>query len=221
MTGNRFSDKNKNMHHEEQRSVSAWEAFQGKKEDPFKGGKGEKEDRIEPCEEESVAIKRLRIRFMGKVAKSQSCWIWMASVNKDGYGYFRLGASMAKAHRVSWKIHKGEILGGLSVLHKCDNPSCVNPDHLWLGTQSDNIRDMHEKGRANKASGLKNGAHIHPERLPRGERNGRSKISGDIVLAIRSMRDSGSMGIEIAKRFNVSPATVSKIIRRESWAHIP
>ncbi len=94
-------------------------------------------------------------RFWAKVqlGSSEECWIWQAALKRDGYGLFRVESyvAMRSAHRVSWEIAFGEIPTGMQVLHRCDNPPCVNPSHLWLGTQQDNIRDMNEKGRHVKA----------------------------------------------------------------------
>lgn len=89
-------------------------------------------------------------RFWEKVHKTESCWLWTASV-KDGFPYGQIGhpgtRTPRRAHRVSWELHNGPIPAGLFVLHKCDNPRCVRPDHLFLGTQSDNLKDAYSKGR--------------------------------------------------------------------------
>lgn len=93
-------------------------------------------------------------RFWKKVDKRgpEECWTWLASVQTVGhpYGYFRFGKTMKKAHRISWMLNNGEIPEGMCVLHKCDNPRCVNPAHLFIGTQLENIRDRDRKGRTTR-----------------------------------------------------------------------
>ncbi|KKN16791.1 hypothetical protein LCGC14_0972530, partial [marine sediment metagenome] len=88
-----------------------------------------------------------KIRFWGKVKKTNSCWMWVATLHA-GYGYVGLNGKDYSAHRISWEIHFGKIPEGMLVLHKCDNPPCVNPKHLWIGTRKQNTQDMIKKGRA-------------------------------------------------------------------------
>lgn len=90
-------------------------------------------------------------RFWDKVSRPEGCWKWTGVKNQFGYGRLRTGKSMIVAHRVSWQIHNGPIPKGMSVLHKCDNPECTNPEHLFLGTYSDNAKDMVAKKRHNMA----------------------------------------------------------------------
>jgi len=101
------------------------------------------------CEIHNRKITPIMERFMSKVQKTDDCWIWIGSHNNHGYGkmmYPRKG-EFIYAHRLSYILHKGEIPDGLLVLHKCDNPLCVNPSHLFLGTQLDNVHDAIHKGR--------------------------------------------------------------------------
>jgi hypothetical protein len=86
-------------------------------------------------------------RFWARVDKSGECWLWTGPRDKDGYGKANVRRRALRAHRVSWTMANGAIPEGLIVCHRCDTPACVRPDHLWLGTQLDNVRDMTAKGR--------------------------------------------------------------------------
>ena len=106
-------------------------------------------------------------RFWSSVEKTTSCWLWRGNKSGRGYGNLWVAGVYILAHRLSYELHSGPIPHGLLVLHDCpdgDNPLCVNPDHLWIGTQQDNVHDMFRKQR--------NGALTHPERLARGDRHG-------------------------------------------------
>ncbi len=99
---------------------------------------------------ERIPKESLEERFWRYVQKTDGCWLWTASLSgKPGnaYGSLHNEGKMEKAHRISWTIHNGKIPEGIFVLHKCDNPVCINPSHLFLGTQFDNMRDMVSKGR--------------------------------------------------------------------------
>lgn len=134
------------------------------------------------------------------------CWEWGGCRNKWGYGTIKIQCRDRKAHRVSWAIHFGELSTDLDVLHRCDNPSCVNPDHLWLGNDSMNRTDSVTKGRDNS---------------PKGERNkGGGKLTEEKVAAIRNRTALGEGQRHVAKDFGVSQALVSLIHRRESWRHV-
>jgi len=95
-------------------------------------------------------IERFHEKYV--INPDNGCWEWTATLDQSGYGLLGYEGSMKGAHRFSYKIYKGEIPKGLYVLHKCDNPPCVNPEHLFLGTQKDNMDDMYNKGRAKRMS---------------------------------------------------------------------
>lgn len=96
-------------------------------------------------------------RFFQKVNKTDSCWLWTGALNARGYGSLATDTKTMSAHRYSYIIHKGEIPDGLIICHTCDVPSCVNPEHLWAGTYSENTRDMFDKGRQGTSNRKKDG----------------------------------------------------------------
>jgi hypothetical protein len=120
----------------------------------------------------------LKERFFAKAKLSSfirpgmttPCLEWQAARDRDGYGYFGVRAGkVAKAHRLAWEFAHGPIPDGLHVLHKCDNPPCIDVEHLFLGTNDDNVADMNAKGRAvcKPSLGDANGSRLHPESRPR------------------------------------------------------
>jgi hypothetical protein len=163
-------------------------------------------------------------RFWSFVDKSPGhgpngdCWIWHGGKRK-GHGAFtpRKG-EMWCAHRFSYFLAHGHIDQSLLVLHSCDNRPCVNPAHLRQGTQADNIRDMHKRGR--EASGDKHGSKTHPESRPRGEQCSYAKLTAEIVREIRSDAASGVSHAELARRYGISRPMVIFIVQRKQWAHV-
>lgn len=149
-------------------------------------------------------------RLWPKIAKMDpdKCWPWTASTNEHGYGTIKEGGKKGRsvlAHRAVYEDVFGPIPDGLNVLHRCDNPPCCNPGHLWLGTQSDNARDMHEKGRwkLNKSYD--------------GEGNPAAKLTVKEVLEIRNASEPHD---QIASRYGITASNVSVIKNRKSWKHI-
>lgn len=144
-------------------------------------------------------------RFWGKVdrngpihpALGTPCWVWTAGLTRFGYGKFQINRKSIHAHRVVWTLERGDIPGDLNVLHHCDNPPCVNPDHLYLGTHADNHADMMERDRYTFA-----------------------KLTKDDVRLIRQLCASGMTKENVASRFHVHPVTVSKIVRRTRWKSV-
>ena len=154
-----------------------------------------------------------------KTRRKGSCWEWAFCRNR--YGIFRvLGETLA--HRVSYRVFIGEIPKGMNVLHKCDNTVCVNPKHLFLGTQLDNVRDMIEKGRGNWAKGLLNARYTHPETSPRGVKHGRAKLNDEIVKNLRNMFRSGQkMNIsQLSRQYGVARPVIRNAIIGKTWRHV-
>ena len=89
----------------------------------------------------------VKARFLDKFTVTPGCWLWRGAITSTGYGHMKVGEHYEKAHRIAWRFAYGVIPDGLQVCHRCDNPPCVNPDHLFLGTQVDNLRDCYRKGR--------------------------------------------------------------------------
>lgn len=147
-----------------------------------------------------------------KVGDNSKCWEWQATRTKHGYGHFRVQGKLKLAHRIAYELVHGKFPDTFDVLHNCDNRACVNPGHLWLGTDSDNMRDMVAKGR--------NVTHIK-EFIKRGEENGKAKLTDDKVREIRRMYIPQVVGYKrIAKIFGITPNMVSYIVRGKNWKHI-
>jgi hypothetical protein len=144
---------------------------------------------------------------------NSGCWLWAGSISPNGYGQFRISAKEKPmgAHRASWVLAYGAVPNGLCVCHKCDERTCVNPDHLFVGTYKENMQDAAAKGRMNWKSG-------RSQNLPKGEKHHSAKLVSDQVMAIKS---STASGVELAKTYGVSTITISRIKRGIIWGHIP
>lgn len=149
-------------------------------------------------------------RFISKFVIENECWVWKGAKNRKGYGVIRLRDKNMLAHRVAWIKSKYDIPNGLYVLHKCDNPSCVNPNHLFLGTPKDNMDDKMKKGREVK-----------------GENHGGSKLTEENVKEIRNLYTKGRPGQvnefslrKLAKRYGVNSHTIFNIVNNNTWKDI-
>ena len=146
-------------------------------------------------------------RFWAKVRRGADgeCWEWTSSGTRDGYGKFSIAKRKMSAHRVSWIIAFGSIEDGACVLHRCDNPSCVNPGHLFIGTKKDNVEDMRSKGRQRW--------------IKAGEK--RIKLSREQVEMLRSDKANGASSPQLAARYGISESHARRIANGSKWRESP
>lgn len=155
-------------------------------------------------------------RFWEKVKKTDGCWLWIGGKFKYGYGAFG-GRKHDRAHRVSYEMAYGPIPHGLFVCHHCDNPACVRPDHLFVGTNNDNIQDSVRKGRRRGAPLEKNWVHLHPNAV-RGENNPNAKLTRAQVENIRKTYVPRKVTrIELASKYGVNKSCIDRILASTSW----
>lgn len=149
------------------------------------------------------------IVFWSKVDRSNgatSCWNWAARINEWGYGEVWYKGRHCKSHRVSWELMHGEIPDGLCVLHTCDNPACVNPNHLFLGTNLDNMRDKVSKNRQSRLNGENHPLH---------------KLTKEQVLAIRQEYSKGDVSLKtLSKRYGIGISTAGGIVTYRAWREL-
>lgn len=143
------------------------------------------------------------------IVKSNGCWIWQRKTNPQGYGSMSLSRKNNKkvgAHRFSAWLHGMPLTDDLFVCHRCDNPSCVNPDHLFLGTASDNSKDMRDKGRLN---------------IMHGSQNPASKLNARAVRYIRKHGQKGDGSVQrLAQKYDVNDSTILGVLNGKTWSHI-
>jgi hypothetical protein len=173
------------------------------------------------CSKKCGARGRLTLedRLWRQVKRGDGCWLWTGALNDAGYGRIRLGKTRTRAHRVAWIVTYGPIPDGLFVCHKCDQPLCCRPDHLWLGSHADNMADCYAKGR--QATGMRSGNWTHPERLPRGEAHKNSTLTDADVRAIRARYIPRVVSMSmLGREFNVTAGTIHGIVHRKTWTHL-
>lgn len=142
--------------------------------------------------------------FNRKIDKTGECWLWTDYRKPNGYGTFHMGKKSYYAHRVQYQESNDLLLGALDVvMHTCDNPSCVKPQHLGVGLHLDNVKDC-----------------INKERNIRGEASIHAKITADDVREIREASSSGVLGVTLAVRYVLSRAQISRIASKSSWKHL-
>lgn len=175
-------------------------------------------------------------QFWAKVDRSAGpCWPWLARLGRDGYGQTKWGGKNVRAHRLAWELTFGPIPEGKFILHArgCNNPACVNPAHLRVGTHAENMEDRNAQGRQSKGNahadtmrrvasrGDANGLRLHPERAARGETNGNAKLVAANIPVIDARIAAGETQAFIAADYGVAHTLIGKIARREIWKHIP
>ncbi len=152
-----------------------------------------------------VIISESLEKFEKKFIKTDSCWVWQGTITGQGYGqFYKKEIGLQLAHRVSYRFYKGEIPKGINVLHKCDNPPCVNPSHLFLGTQRDNITDMIRKGRKGISRMF-------------GQKNPKSIFSEAQVNEMRLLYSQGHKISEIHKIFGGAYQSIWYIVKGKNW----
>lgn len=142
----------------------------------------------------------------------EGCWEWPGRRKYDGYGIHQYGGQSRMAHRIAYTLTYGPIPGGFFVCHRCDNSACCNPKHLFVGTNSDNMKDMVSKGRHSFA--------VYPDQIKRGEDNGNSKLTELKVREIFRMRHEGATIKMISTRTSMHYNTIKRILQRKLWAHV-
>lgn len=148
---------------------------------------------------------KARARFINSVEfdPNGGCWLWAALCAPDGYGRMNVSDMSTAAHRYSWLLHHGAIPPTAKVCHRCDIRACVNPDHLFIGTQAENMADMVRKGRSLA-----------------GERHNKARLTDGQVRRIRALRADGALLAEIADRFGVALGTIGMITAGKTWRHV-
>lgn len=149
------------------------------------------------------------------------CWIWKGALNRKGYGQRGLNGKLVYTHRFAWLLFHGDIPEEMKVLHRCDCRNCVNPSHLFIGTDKDNARDREEKGRGAQPTGDASGKRLNPEACARGNSNGRAKLSEADIREMRSKYAKGGWSHQqIADAYGIDKSQAGRIIRRQFWKHV-
>lgn len=139
----------------------------------------------------------MKERFLKKVKKTLGCWEWTANKDFSGYGTFRVGNKIKKAHRVAYMLYVGEIPKGKNVCHKCDNPGCVNPKHLWIGTQQENMIDCVKKKR-------------HQNQI----------LKEEEIPIIRELYKKGESQRVLGEKFGVARETIKNVVTGKRWSYV-
>lgn len=148
-------------------------------------------------------------KFWSLVRRGDECWLWSGNVNPDGYGYFRYGSRTdntrrhVRAHRFAYELTHGDIPPKMEICHHCDTPLCVRPEHLFVGTRQDNVRDCQSKGRTTK-----------------GERSASAKLTAEKVIQLRRLYSEGVNRQTLSEIFGISKAQIYKIATYQCWVDV-
>lgn len=157
-------------------------------------------------------------RFWSKVDISGDCWTWTGSKDRDGYGLFSIKCKTVRSHRISYEIANGPLVASDQTLHRCDNPPCVRPDHLYAGSVVQNVKDRDERGRT--ATGSRSGPSKYPE-IYRGESNGNARLTADTVKEIRAEYEAGGIStIGIASKYGIGKSQAHNIVSGKAWRDV-
>ncbi|WP_223643966.1 HNH endonuclease [Corallococcus sp. EGB] len=195
------------------------------------------------CQPKPRKRRNIAERFWEKVRKGEGCWEWTLA-HLRGYGVFTANGKHLRAHRVAWELTNGPIPEGVLVCHHCDNPGCVRPDHLFLGSNADNNADRDSKGRQARGAkvvprtlprgdehwtrrqpdrlqrGDANPSRRLREKLKRGESHPNAKLTREVVLEIRAAHAEGVLAKALAERFGVSRHLIYRVVKKTLWAHV-
>lgn len=160
-----------------------------------------------------VARKRFEAGF--KRGRHTACWLWLRNKDEHGYGKAFVGGRYERAHRVAHVLYIGDIPRGLFVLHHCDTPGCVNPRHLYAGTQQDNMDDCVARGRTSKRKGI-----LYNTNPARGEDAGLAKLKARDIVRIRALAKTTTFRV-LGRKFRVTKSTIATAVYGTTWAHIP
>lgn len=154
-------------------------------------------------------MKPILSRLLSRVQKCplSGCWLWTGAVNPKGYGHLRFNRKDLIASRASWTAHRGPVPDGLLVLHRCDVPLCINPDHLFLGTHRDNVADMDAKGRRVVV-------------VQRGESNCKAKLDVHQVRRLREEFACGASKSALSRKYGVNRQAIKHAVEGVTWSHV-